>query len=323
MSKARVLNIQRMSTEDGPGIRTTVFFKGCSLACDWCHNPESISSRPQTVWNRTGCLSCKTCVEVCPEDALRATAQNIAVDRARCTSCGTCAEECPAGVMEVLGTEWELDALVDEVARDRAYFERSGGGITVSGGEPAIQAAFVGPFLRRCQQRGLHTVLDTCGMCSKSKLLELASHADLVLYDLKLADAGLHRQHTGMTNERILENAVALARMVDAGQGPEGLWIRTPLIPGVTATVDNVAALGAFITKELGGAVRRWELCAFNNLCANKYERLDIEWAYEGRPLLRRDELMELENVARNAGVEGAMCTGAARRETGGSNGVC
>lgn len=314
-TKARVLNIQRMSTEDGPGIRTTVFFKGCTLACDWCHNPESISPKPQTVWNGEGCLACNTCVAVCPEGAARATDNGIAVDRKRCTACGTCAEECPAGVMEVLGEQWELDPLVDRVSRDRAYFKGSGGGITVSGGEPTLQAAFVGPFLQRCRERGLHTVLDTCGMSSEEKLRAVAAHADLVLYDLKLFDSALHRRHTGQPNERILDNAVALAQIVDHGGVPDGLWIRTPLVPGVTATEANIAAIGAFISEKLGNAVRRWELCAFNNLCANKYARLGRPWIYEGVPLLRRDELNALQKVAREAGVKEAVTTGAARLE--------
>jgi len=321
-TKARILNIQRMSTEDGPGIRTTVFFKGCGLSCDWCHNPESISRGPQTIWNRAGCLGCNSCIEACPQRAVHATENAIVIDRERCAACGTCAEECPSAVMEVLGTEWELDKLVDQVARDRVYFERSGGGVTVSGGEPAMQAAFVGSFLQRCHELGRHTVLDTCGMCSEAKLLAMAKHADMVLYDLKLADSAAHRRHTGQPNNLILGNAIALARRVDAGDVQDGLWIRTPLIPGVTATADNIAALGVFISEKLGDAVRRWELCAFNNLCANKYTRLGMEWTYEGSPLLRRDELDELERVARDAGVKVAMATGATRLEPGGSNGV-
>ena len=318
----RVLHVQRMSTEDGPGIRTTVFFKGCSLACDWCHNPESISPEPQTVWNREGCLGCESCVDACPNGAVSVSPTSMVIDRARCVACGTCADECPAAVMEVLGTDWELDKLVDKVSRDRAYFEQSGGGITVSGGEPAMQASFVGAFLQACQQQGLHTVLDTCGMCSKSKLLSLAAHVDLVLYDLKLADSEAHRRHTGQPNERILANAEILARFVDSGRVSDGIWIRTPLIPGITATEENVASLAAFIDRRLGAAVRRWELCAFNNLCANKYERLGLDWAYAGQPLLSRDQLDALEQIARDAGVETAVVTGASRLERGGSNGA-
>lgn len=224
--------------------------------------------------------------------------------------------------MEVLGREWTVDELVEEVARDRAYFERSGGGVTASGGEPVVQASFVQAFLKRCRQEGLHTVLDTCGMCSQDKLLSSAAHANLVLYDLKLWDSDLHRRHTGHGNERVLSNAVALARMVQSGDGPEEMWIRTPLIPGVSATQSNVAALGAFISGELGDAVARWELCAFNNLCESKYERLGSAWTYEGVALLRREELNDLEKTAREAGVAEAHATGTARRTTGGSDGV-
>jgi len=314
---ALVLNIQRMSTEDGPGIRTTVFLKGCSLACDWCHNPESIDSRAQIVWHGVNCIGCKTCVGVCPFAAVSVDDKGLTVDRDLCSVCGSCAEECPTMARELVGKRWRLSELVDEVAKDRAYFERSGGGITVSGGEPIVQSAFAAALLEQCRAAGLHTVLDTCGMGSEKRLLAVSEHADIVLYDLKLADSEAHQRHTGQDNGRIMLNLLALRDQMRRSGTARELWIRTPLIPGVTATEDNIRRLGEFIASNLGDSLSRWELCAFNNLCGDKYDRLGLEWTYGGRDLMTRRRLARLGGVAKAAGVDGGRIyvTGASRLE--------
>ena len=316
--KATVLNLQRMSTEDGPGIRTTVFLKGCSLACSWCHNPESISRQQQTVWNQERCIACRTCEGVCPVEGISSDEQGIHVDADLCIRCGTCAKECPGAAMELLGQRWDVDSLVSEVQKDRSYFENSQGGVTVSGGEPGMQAPFVAAFLGRCRQEGMHTVLDTCGLCSEQRLLDMAAQADLVLYDLKLMDPEAHAQHTGQSNERILHNLRALCRFLEERPEPGAVWIRTPLIPGVTATQDNLLRIGEFIRRELGAVVERWELCSFNNLCESQYLRLGRPWAFAGVPLLRRSELDQLEATAVRSGVrpELIQVSGASRMET-------
>ena len=303
-TEATVLNIQRMSTEDGPGIRTTVFFKGCSLACSWCHNPESISNKPQQVWHAFKCIGCRTCVDICPSSAVTMTDEGVLTDREVCTVCGTCAEECPTTAKEVLGTQWRLADLVAEVSKDKAFFAASSGGITASGGEPGVQASFVADFLRDCREDGLHTALDTCGLVGKKALLDMAAHADLVLYDIKEIDPERHRRFTGHGNERILENLVALRDAINTGHGPGELWIRTPLIPGATATNDNIAGIGKFIALNLGDVVTRWELCAFNNLCVNKYERLGLTWEFEDLPSMSKKELADFEEIARGSGVK-------------------
>ena len=303
-SHVTVFNIQRMSTEDGPGLRTTVFIKGCSLRCRWCHNPEAMSANPQLVWHALRCVRSGACDAACPEGAILRVAGEIEIDHDRCTACGECVDRCPSGALELWGTSWSLDDLVAEVAKDRSYFETSGGGVTVSGGEPALRAPFVASFLERCRTLGMHTALDTCGMCSPSVLQTLAGRADLVLYDVKELDPERHARFTGQSNDKILANLLALAEQMRRDHLPAELWIRTPLIPGATLTEENIRGIGAFIARELGGVVARWELCAFNNLAADKYHRLGLKWEFEGVELMTEVDLRHFEDVGRRSGVD-------------------
>jgi len=313
---ARILHLQRLSTEDGPGIRTTVFFKGCPLACAWCHNPESIPSQPQVQWLEQRCIGCGTCLEACPRRCLsRDAAGGILIDRDCCAGCGACATACPANALELLGRTITVDELVMEVLKDRAYFEASGGGVTLSGGEPTLQATFAKTFLQRMRAEGVQTALDTCGLMSPATLETLLPYVDLVLYDLKEIDAEKHRTFTGQSNTTILENVRLLRHLIAESALATRLWIRTPLIPGATATQENLLGLGAFIANALDGAVERWELCAFNNLCRDKYRRLGLTWAFAATPLMTAEELAEMERWARESGVAPTMvlATGAAR----------
>jgi pyruvate formate lyase activating enzyme len=316
-SHLTLFNVQRMSTEDGPGLRTTVFVKGCGLECHWCHNPEGMSAKPQIVWHGVRCVRSRACDAACPEDAILRVGEEIEIDRGRCTLCGECVDGCPSGAMELWGTRWSLDDLVREVAKDRSYFETSGGGVTVSGGEPALRTPAVASFLGRCRALGIHTALDTCGMCSPLALQALAEHADLVLYDVKEIDPDRHARFTGQSNQRILANLVALAGQMRSEQLRAELWIRTPLIPGATLTEENIRGIGAFIAQELGDVVTRWELCAFNNLAADKYHRLGLQWEFEGVELMAEAELRHFEEVGRRSGVdpEIVLATGRTRVE--------
>jgi pyruvate formate lyase activating enzyme len=292
-----------MSTEDGPGIRTTVFFKGCTLACTWCHNPESIAPGAQVMWHGERCIRCGSCGAVCPEEALANMPSDQRVRDDHCVACGTCVDACPSGALDLLGRDWELDALVDEVLKDRAFFASSGGGVTVSGGEPAMQARFVEAFMERLNDQDVHVALDTCGMCALDMLLPLVRRADLVLYDLKEMDPLAHERFTGQANQRILENAVALALTLGEASGDTGerLWIRTPLVPGATASNENIRAVGRFIAERLGDIVSRWDLCAFNNLCREQYARLGLDWAFAERGLMTTEALGAFGEVAREA----------------------
>ncbi|MFZ5570804.1 MAG: glycyl-radical enzyme activating protein [Thermodesulfobacteriota bacterium] len=300
----RIFEIQRMSTEDGPGIRTTVFFKGCSLKCVWCHNPESISPRPQVQWIANRCIACRTCLEACPEAALVLSPQGMKIDRLICNGCGRCAEACPSTAMEVIGREWALEELLYEVLKDRAYFRQSDGGVTVSGGEPGLQAPFVAAFLGRLREHGVHTALDTCGMVSGEVLDSLLPYANLVLYDIKEIDPDRHAAWTGHSNRTILGNLMHTAEFMGTHLYPRELWIRTPIIPMATDRRENILGIGRFIAEHLRGKVARWDLCAFNNLCRDKYLRLDREWPYRDQGLLETARMIELFETARASGVD-------------------
>lgn len=294
--KALIIDIQRLSTEDGPGIRTTVFFKGCNLRCAWYHNPESLSFKKQIEWYADRCMGCRLCAAACTRQGLNLDENGMQINRERCIACGTCVRECPAGAMAVKGEDWNVDSLVYEVLKDRAYFAAEGG-ITASGGEALMQADFVAAFFEKLKAQGVHTTLDTAALVDWSIFEKVLPHTDLVLLDLKLFDAEQHKRFTGVDNARILENATRLAQYI-ARHGSPALWVRTPIIPGATNSHENIAAIGRFIRGHLGGVEQRWELCAFNNLCRDKYTRLDMEWDFAETALMSKSQMEALHKVA-------------------------
>ncbi len=304
-----ILHLQRLSTEDGPGIRTTVFFKGCPLRCTWCHNPESLAPDPQIHWLEGRCIGCHTCLKVCPNGCLSDSGQGIVIDRQRCQGCGTCASQCPSNALELLGRRVGIEELVSEVVKDRAYYIASSGGVTLSGGEPTFQPSFSEALLRRLKAAGIPAALDTCGMCSPQVLERLLPWVDLVLFDLKLVDPILHRQFTGRENQLILEN---LSCVLSNGNK---VWVRTPLIPGTTATQENIQAIGRFLAEHASENLERWELCGFNNLCRDKYRRLGVDWVFSTTPLLSQEELDMAAAWARSSSFDSRrlLVTGAAR----------
>ncbi|MCF7854047.1 MAG: glycyl-radical enzyme activating protein [Candidatus Pacebacteria bacterium] len=302
----RVFDIVRGSTHDGPGMRTTVFLKGCPLRCAWCQNPEGIRTDPEVSWDVSQCIRCLECVNACPEGALSSVENGLFRDRAMCTACGTCVETCPAQAMEYTAGDWNLDELTTEVLKDREYYRSFGGGVTVSGGEPLLQGAFVAGFFQKLHAEGVHTALDTCGAASGDVLTAVLPSTDHVLFDLKLMHPKQHKQFTGQSNERILHNLIQVVENVRARRGAATsgngrdltLWIRTPLIPGTTDGDDNLAAIGSFLAEHAVDAVERWELCAFNNACTAKYKKLALPWEFEGIPLLNQERVDTLKQQA-------------------------
>lgn len=293
MTKIRYLDIQRMSSEDGPGLRTTIFLKGCSLACAWCHNPESIAKKPQVYWISARCIKCGSCDSVCPNDALTRDETGVHIDRRLCTGCRTCVSACPTLALECKGIDAEPEELYRELVKDRAYFGRDGG-VTLSGGEALLQDGTI-ELLRLLKQEGIQTAVDTCGMVFTEQLQAALPYTDILLYDLKIMNDADHQRWTGRSNAMILRN-LGVAALWAKGNGR--LWIRTPIIPGATDSDENIRAIGNRINA-IGGA-ERWELCAFNNLCTDKHERLDIDWAFKNAPLVSKKRMEELLAVARS-----------------------
>jgi pyruvate formate lyase activating enzyme len=255
----RVFNVQRYSLHDGPGIRTTVFLKGCPARCLWCHNPEGQSFAPEVLVVETRCLSCGTCATVCPHGA-------PPPGSGLCTACGACVEACPAGARQLAGRKMTVDAVMGEVLRDRVFYDESGGGVTFSGGEPLAQPEFLTALLTACRAAGLHTAVDTCGFSSRERLLALASLVDLFLFDVKLVDDRRHRELTGLPVAPILGNLRALAAI------HANVWIRIPIVPGHTDEEADLAATASLVAGLPG--VRRISLLPYHRTGASKARRL-------------------------------------------------
>lgn len=307
---ATILDIQRMSTEDGPGLRTTVFFKGCSLACQWCHNPESIKFGPQIQWQQHRCIGCKTCINLCPRQALEFTSEGLKILRGKCTACKICVEACPAGAIECKGEEMDTRRLLEILLRDKEYFGKEGG-VTLSGGEAILQPAAV-ELLQLLQESGINTALDTAGHVATDSLLAALPYCNLLLYDIKLMDSRDHEKFTGQGNELVLKNLKAVAQYKKTR--PLRLWIRTPIIPGATDTIENLTAIGEFL-RVIDG-IERHELCAFNNLCRDKYRRLDLNWQFAEAELIPAAHMQALWQACKEAsGLQETYYTGTLRRE--------
>ena len=294
----RTIDVSHGTTHDGPGMRTTVFVKGCPLHCVWCQNPESISPHNEVWWSAADCIGCGSCREVCRSGAVSLEDTGIRILREVCQKCGACAEACPTTAMSLQGQEYDLEALLSEVLRDRSYYRQFGGGVTCSGGEPLLQVEFVSAFFKRLREEGITTALDTCGFAPRSHLDMVLPYTDYVLYDVKLLDSELHKAYTGAPNERILSNLRFVADYIRNIQPSMRMWIRTPLIPGITATEENVQSIGAFIRDHILDVIERWELCAFNGVCVSKYDKLGVTWPFEGQGAMTQSEIQRIREVA-------------------------
>ena len=260
-----VFNVMRFALNDGPGIRTTVFLKGCPLSCWWCHNPESQSYEPQVLYSADRCVSCRDCCAACESGALRWDNAPVR-DRSRCTLCEKCMEACPADARKLLGRRISVQELMDVVCRDQVFYDESGGGVTFSGGEPLAQPEFLESALIACQEKGLQTVVDTCGYASPAVLRRVAKLTGEFLFDLKMMDDTRHRCFVGVSNEPILQNLSLLAR-----EHPK-VTVRIPVIPGVNDDDANLEESFRFLE---GLHLREVDLLPYHETGIDKYRRMD------------------------------------------------
>lgn len=316
-----IFDVHRASTHDGPGLRTVFFVKGCSLRCAWCHNPESIAPGADLWWRAERCIACRACVAADDTGVLSAVgdpqAGTFSIQLARPLSRypEAAVAACPTGALEPIGRSMTPEQAVETALRDEIFVAKSGGGITVSGGEPLLYPDYLAGLFGRYHEASASgtTAVDTAGHVPWRALEAVLPHSDFVFLDLKAADDDLHRGLVGAGVERIHENARRLAAWIRVrGESAPKLIIRTPLVPsagsggdqgsgsdpGGTAGIENLAALGAFIRDQLADVVDRWELCAFHNLAADKYRRLGIDWAYARTDLLTADEAEGLRAAA-------------------------
>lgn len=310
-----IFEIQKMSTEDGPGIRTTIFFKECPLKCKWCHNPESFSSKPSIEWFAAKCIGCESCILICPNKAISMTEKGVVIDREKCEACGKCVDKCPSSALRKLGEKWTIDDLLAEIKKDSVYYLKSGGGITASGGEALLQSEFLLTLFKKCKELGIPTALDTCGFLSRSKFIPILPFTDLILYDLKEIDPSSHKKFTGLSNEKILQNLIWLVNEGRAYNEKTKIWVRTPVIPEYTATKKNILGIGAFIANELNNSIDRWDLLAYNNLACDKYERIGMINPCKELELLREEEMIEFQRLARSTGVKNVHWSGLTKLE--------
>ena len=251
-----VFDVRGFSLDDGPGIRTTVFLKGCPLSCAWCHNPESWKAEREIAFYPRLCIGCGDCVRSCPEGAAGMDLPGR-IQRSRCTACGACVDACPSTALKVVGMHYEPDELVALLLDNRVFYEISGGGVTFSGGEPTLHMDYLRRVMQRLKQQGVHIAVQTSGMFELREFREkVLPFTDLIYYDIKFLDSGLHKKYTGAGNERILENFRALRKEADVELVP-----RTPLIPGITAEEKNIDAIARFVKAE---GCERYDLLPYN-----------------------------------------------------------
>jgi pyruvate formate lyase activating enzyme len=290
-----IFDIQRFSVHDGPGIRTTVFLKGCPLRCSWCHNPESQNIEPELFFEESLCVLCGACIEVCPEDVHTIKDGIRDIEWSLCKRCGKCVDICYAGALLIKGRTVTVDEVIRDVLRDREYYGKSGGGITLSGGEPLMQPVYSKALLETAKECGIHTAIETSG-CAKWELFEtLLPSVDFVMYDVKIFDSGLHKKLCGMGNELILEN---LNRLVDT---EKQILVRIPLIPQITDTEKNLDQIGEYL-RQIGAI--NVELIPYHAFAEIKCRAFGREYRLDGLAPQKDRELQKMRRLISGYGLE-------------------
>ena len=296
MESAVITNIQGYSIHDGPGIRTVVFFKGCPLSCKWCANPECIAGKTQIGFIELLCKGCGKCFETCQYNAICTDENKHRIDYSRCNACGECSENCSYGALVKYGNLMTVDEVWDEVRRDKMFYDASGGGVTVSGGEPLLHPVFVKELFELCHGEQIDTCVETCGYVNPDSFREVLPVTDHFLFDLKHLDSNIHKSCTGHPNDRILKNAAFLI-----GNDADIIF-RNPLIPGINDKETNIEATAEFL-KGLGEKALRLELMPFHRMGKDKYRALDMDYTLGDLAIMENKDLEAVKYAYIDRGV--------------------
>jgi pyruvate formate lyase activating enzyme len=292
LNTALIFNIQKFCVHDGPGIRTTIFFKGCPLHCLWCHNPESQAFPRQILWTQEKCSGCGCCEKACPRGAVCASEVGVSTDDERCELCEQCTDACIHNAREIAGNEYTVNQLLTEIEKDRPFYDQSHGGVTLSGGEVMSQIDFVAALTQACKNRGISVAIDTCGYAPFSSFEKIIENVDLFLYDVKIMDAALHLRYTGKDNAIILDNLKKLA------QNKARINLRIPLIEGINADDRNISDIIEFV-KDI--RLELVSLLPYHDIGKGKYEKLGVR--YEGERMVQPSDerLAEIKTMFEEA----------------------
>jgi pyruvate formate lyase activating enzyme len=266
MKKGLIFDIRRYAIHDGPGIRTTVFFKGCPMRCWWCHNPEGQDSEPELVFRKSRCVGCGICAEKCQRKAILPAVQSVSIDRRNCVLCEMCSCACPSDALSIAGRHMKVEEVLEEIERDESFYEESGGGVTFSGGEPLMQPKFLESLLTECKRRDIHTTLDTCGFADPRIIDRIRDKVDLFLYDIKIMNDGKHRKYTSVSNQQILRNLKTLA------ENGSRIVISFPIVPGINDDDKNVDETAKFISSL--PSIQQVNLLLYHRAGIEKYKSL-------------------------------------------------
>lgn len=290
MNSPLIFDIKRYAINDGPGVRITIFFKGCSLNCKWCHNPESIPRQQQKMYSSDKCIGSMACIKHCPNEALTLTENGIVTNADLCAMCGKCAEVCPTKAMEMTGELMSVEQLMNQIKKETLLMDTSQGGVTFSGGEPLLHHEFLLELLEACGKENIHRCIDTTGYAKKEVLLKVAENSEHFLYDLKMMDSAKHKEWTGVPNEKILENLILLASK------NVQINIRIPLIKGVNDDDKNIYDSAKFIS-ELSGEALIVNILPYHNIAEKKYTKLGKQYneGIMGEPDIdRQNQILEV-----------------------------
>ena len=288
MKKGLIFDIKRYAIHDGPGIRTTIFFKGCDLRCVWCHNPEGQLPNIELAYNINRCRGCKECIEICPENALF-WKEHININRDKCNLCGKCTENCAAEALEMIGRKMGMEEIMREIEKDKAFYEESNGGVTFSGGEPLLQPDFLKVILEECTKRKIHTAVDTCGYASQNVIDDICSFVNLFLYDIKIMNDEKHIKYTGVSNKIILKN---LKYLVKKGANIE---VRIPIIPNINDDKDNINRIANFLCTLSG--IKIISILPYHEEGSEKYMRLNRRYMMEDVRSVKKEKIQEIKDI--------------------------